>query len=724
MPMLTTSTKAQNSLVKLLIKLGLLEAANGNSDYLNKEHCPIALFAELGKIDEVAALNKVSQELGTPVIQFSPQLAQQALECLESPPLKQIPATRWKEIRSVPLKLEDGRLLLAVANPLDRDSTGALEFQLGCPVDLALARESEILAIIGRQLNQFEERELVGIFAAETGGDLAFDSNSKKESTLNASDVAAEPVIRVVNTILSGAIENGASDIHLSPQRDELTVRTRVDGIMREFIKVPGAMQGAVTSRVKLLAGMDIAERRKPQDGRIRVKTSFGVRDLRVSSLPTAYGESVVIRVLSADFTHLNFEALRMPQQLEWAYQTAIRGSCKVILVTGPTGSGKTSTLYTSVLALNNGTNNIITVEDPIEYKIANINQVQVNHRIGMGFPESLRSILRQDPDIILIGEIRDADTANIAFQAAQTGHLVLSTLHTNTAAGAITRLRDLGTPAYLIAAALGGVLAQRLVRRLCQECARELTEREAAALAALGLPADKIAGARQAVGCKACGQSGYKGRQGIYSFLDVNDQVRAAIRMNESEAEIEKLACSTGFFSLSDSAKDLLYAGITTVDEIERCLGPITVLWGNSTTVEPDSEKAASETANQGLKKPRVLLVEDDENTRSIIGMVLENNFFEVDEAENGYQALECVANQRPDLVVCDLMMPKMGGLEFLRKVRADPKMRTLPVLIITAADSEANELDLISNGADDFVSKTTDTKVLLARIDRLLNH
>lgn len=722
MTALNVSAKAQKSLVNLLKKLGLLEKSVQAIDYSNQDLCPIAFYASLKYFDEARAINQVSHELGIAEVTFSKEVVNDAVKTLDSDRLSSVSNSKWQELRAVPIRLSLERLTVALANPLEREGVSALEFQLGLPIDVVIAKEKEILAVLGKQFNQLEGGQIAELIADGISTPATFAAPSAKESTVDAADLSAAPVIRIVNSILSGAIENGASDIHLSPQKDELAVRIRLDGVMRDLLNVPTQLQNAAISRVKLLAGMDIAEKRKPQDGRIRVKTSFGVRDLRVSSLPTAYGESVVIRVLSSDFEHLNFESLKMPQKLEWDYQNAIRSSCKVILVTGPTGSGKSSTLYTSVLALRNGKSNIITVEDPIEYKIAGINQVQVNHRIGMGFAESLRSILRQDPDIILIGEIRDVETANIAFQAAQTGHLVLSTLHTNSAAGAVTRLRDMGTPAYIIAASLGGVLAQRLVRRLCPDCSRPFNREELECLELLNLPEERLSNVRVPVGCESCSNSGYRGRQAVFSFLDVNDEVRAAIRNNQSESEIEQIAAKTSFTSLADSALELLLSGVTSVEEIERTLGPVNKLWGLNVNHNPYHDGETS-TPGNALHKRKVLLVEDDPNTRTVIGMLLADHFFEVDEAENGYQALEQVFSSPPDVIVCDLMMPKMNGLEFIRKLRADTRTQHLPVLVLTAADGESTEYDLITNGADDFISKTTDSKIMLARIDRLLN-
>jgi type IV pilus assembly protein PilB len=482
---------------------------------------------------------------------------------------------------------------------------------------------------------------------------------------------------------------------------------------MRDVLNVPTNFRNGMVSRIKLLCGMDIAERRRPQDGRLRLKTAQGVKDLRVSSVPTLYGENLVCRILSADASHISFDALGMPPEVEANLCRSLRQTSRVILVTGPTGSGKTSTLYAALRYLNDGTKNIITIEDPIEYRIAGLQQIQVNPKINFSFAEGLRSVLRQDPDIIMLGEIRDEETAQIAIQAAQTGHLVLATLHTNSAASAVQRLIDLKVPPFSVASALSTVLAQRLVRRLCPHCAQPVDPQHYAQLAALGLT---LAQLHEPAGCSHCEQSGYIGRLAIYSLLEINDALRGAIRNQTSEMELEQLALGNGYQSLGQAAAELLEQGITSLAEIESKLGPIDSLLA---TGQPLNGQPAPQS---GVSKHRVLLVEDDETTRYILAMLLRDQMYEVEEAADGKEALEAVYRQPPTLIVSDVMMPKLGGVELVKMLRNDKRTCNIPILMLTALDSEEKELQLIENGADDFVGKTADTRLFLARVQRLL--
>jgi Tfp pilus assembly pilus retraction ATPase PilT/CheY-like chemotaxis protein len=445
---------------------------------------------------------------------------------------------------------------------------------------------------------------------------------------------------------------------------------------------------------------------------------------LRVSVLPTVHGENVVARILSSDQSFASFDSLGIPKEVERRFRRVLSGSSRVILVTGPTGSGKTSTLYAGLLHLNDGKNNIITIEDPIEYRIQGINQIQVNPKTGMTFAETLRSVLRQDPDVVMVGEIRDKETASIAMQVAQTGHLVLSTLHTNTAPAAITRLRDLGVASYLIASSVGSVVAQRLVRRLC-ECAVPVSGEIGKRCGELQIESAQL---KMACGCDKCGNTGYKGRVGIFSFFEVSEEIAEAIRQEKSEVEIANLARAFGYLTLEESGLDLVKQGVTTIDELERVLGSLESYAKNSAqtagtrpTKEPTLHAAAAKRPGP-MQKRKILLVEDEENTRTVLALLLQREHFEVIEAENGLEALDRVYEHGPELIVCDLMMPKMSGVEMLRKLRADDRTRDIPVLILTAADDEKNELSLIGGGADDFMSKTTDSKIMVARVHRLL--
>jgi general secretion pathway protein E len=389
------------------------------------------------------------------------------------------------------------------------------------------------------------------------------------EDLLESEDDA--PIIRMINALLTQAAREQASDIHIEPFENASVVRFRVDGTLRDVVRPKKALHGALISRIKIMAQLDIAEKRLPQDGRITLRVGGRPVDVRVSTLPTGHGERAVLRLLEKDAARLNLEALGMAIDTLKIFDRLISRPHGIVLVTGPTGSGKTTTLYASMSRLETATTNIMTVEDPIEYDLSGIGQTQVNERIGMTFARALRSILRQDPDVIMIGEIRDLETAQIAVQASLTGHLVLATLHTNDAASAVTRLTDMGVEPYLLASSLLGVLAQRLVRRLCPACREERVE-----------DGDDEAGDHKGqarwhpVGCEKCGHSGYAGRRGVYELLLIDEHIRSLIHRNAADAEILAAGRAQGMRTLREDGDRWLASGLTSLEEVIRVTGGV----------------------------------------------------------------------------------------------------------------------------------------------------
>lgn len=379
------------------------------------------------------------------------------------------------------------------------------------------------------------------------------------------------PIIRLINAMLTEAIKEGASDIHIEPYEKRLSVRFRIDGVLREILSPNYKLATLLTSRIKVMAKLDIAEKRVPQDGRTALRIGGRALDVRVSTLPSSYGERVVMRLLDKQTARLSLSDLGMPENAHRTFERLLLQPNGVILVTGPTGSGKTTTLYAGLGMLNNSSRNILTVEDPVEYAIEGVGQTQVNTRAGMTFAKGLRAMLRQDPDVLMIGEIRDAETAEVAIQASLTGHLVLSTLHTNSAAGAITRLRDIGIDSYLVASSLKGVLAQRLVRRLCPHCREpaRITEEEAQ-----WLNRPELAGTDgyRSHGCEQCNQTGYRGRVGIYELAVVDAGLATLINQRAGEMEMQQYL-SSKMNSLMDEARLLVTCGMTSVDEVLRII-------------------------------------------------------------------------------------------------------------------------------------------------------
>lgn len=466
----------------------------------------------------------------------------------------------------LPLRIENGVLHAAMSDPLNEFALGAMQMATRCTIKAYLGMPSEIRANIERLYAESEtaDSDEFEITSADDGTD---DIEQLK-------DMASEaPVIKIVNQIMTQAMSMRASDIHVEPFENHLKVRYRIDGVIHEVESPPAHMIAAVLSRIKLMARLNIAERRLPQDGRIQLKAQGKEIDMRVSTVPTMHGESVVMRLLDKNSVNLDLSSLGFSPENFERLQNELKAPHGVVLVTGPTGSGKTTTLYSALTQMNTPENKVLTVEDPVEYELEGINQIQANPKIGLTFSDALRSIVRQDPDIIMIGEMRDVETARIAVQSALTGHLVLSTLHTNDAASAVTRLMDMGIEDYLITSTVNCVLAQRLVRRLCPQC------REAKPVMA---EMDKEIGLRQyqpegelrlwhAKGCSACGHTGYKGRSAIHEVLVVDDDIRRRVLNHADAGVIQEEARKNGMRTMYEDGLMKALQGVTTLEEVLR---------------------------------------------------------------------------------------------------------------------------------------------------------
>ncbi|SDZ89122.1 GspE/PulE family protein [Rubrimonas cliftonensis] len=474
--------------------------------------------------------------------------------------LEQLGARFAASARALPIEDDGAAVRLAVADPFDAALGDLAAMKLGRPVSLCVAAPADIDAALERLAGA--GRGAIDALAEAAG---APDEDSA-EDVARLKDIASEaPVIRMVNLIIRRAAELGASDVHLEPFERRLRLRYRVDGQLREAEAPPASLRAAVVSRIKIMARLDIAENRLPQDGRLQLTVLGRELDVRVATTPTLHGEGVVMRLLDRSGKAPALDSLGFDAAAVGALEALIARPNGVILVTGPTGSGKTTTLYAALGRLNTPERKIVTVEDPVEYQIDGVNQIQARPRIGLGFAEALRAILRQDPDVIMIGEIRDAETARIAVQAALTGHLVLATLHANSAAAAVTRLRDMGVPEYLIAATLVGAVAQRLVRRLCPDCARP----EEPALAARLDPGG--AGHLAPGGCAACGGAGYRGRAAMLEVLAVGEGARRLILDGADAATLEAEAVSRGMRTLRGHGLALAREGRTSLAEVAR---------------------------------------------------------------------------------------------------------------------------------------------------------
>ena len=471
------------------------------------------------------------------------------------------------------LPIADGEQpLLAMVDPLDVFTRKAVASALGRPVAVAVAVPIELEGALDRLYSEPVE---AGDGEAMLD-DIVADAEPAEEDAERLKDLASEaPVIRLVNQMIARAVETHASDVHLEPFPDRLRIRYRYDGVLHEIEPPPARLQAAVISRIKIMARLDIAERRLPQDGRIKLTVRGHEIDFRVSTMPALYGEKVVLRVLDRTAVDFDYEKLGLPEDIRAGLERAFELPNGMVLVTGPTGSGKTTTLYTGLARLNTTERNVVTVEDPIEYQLTGINQIQVRPQIGLNFATLLRSILRQDPDVIMIGEIRDLETVQIAVQAALTGHLVLSTVHTNSAAATMTRLRDMGLEDYLMTATLKAVLAQRLVRRLCRKC-REPEEAPASLRERFGL--DRLAGGDPIIlyhprGCPECRGTGFRGRRAIAELLVPNRTTDRLIFDGADDTAIERAAIEGGMRPIFDSGLLAVLEGDTTIEEVVRCI-------------------------------------------------------------------------------------------------------------------------------------------------------
>jgi general secretion pathway protein E len=465
---------------------------------------------------------------------------------------------------------EDG-LRLAVADPSDRFAVEAVKVASGLPVKLAVASLEDIENGLERLYGS--GKSALERIVEDIGGDEK-EAGNGEDDVEHLKDAALEaPVIRLVNQLISDAVEQRASDIHIEPFRDTLKVRYRIDGLLHEIAPPPLRLARVIVSRIKILAGLNIAERRLPQDGRLRLRVGGRQLDLRVATLPTSHGESVVIRLLDDSSAALELPSLGMLSQDEAIFRRNLKAPHGMIIVTGPTGSGKTTTLGAALRLLNEPQRKILTAEDPIEYQIPGINQVQVKPAIGLTFANALRSFVRQDPDVIMVGEMRDAETAEMAIHAALTGHLVMTTLHTNNAAGAVTRLMDMGVDSFLIASTLRLLIGQRLVRVLCPECRRPVPAgaTEVEEFQRAGLAAGPDLALYEPVGCDACHGKGFIGRKGIFELLEVGEPIQQLIKPGVSTGELQRAARKEGMSTMLQDGLEKCRLGVTTIEEVRR---------------------------------------------------------------------------------------------------------------------------------------------------------
>jgi len=518
-------------------------------------------------VDSRELAEMASAEFGLPVFDLNAMNR-------EMLPEQQIDGEMMLKQHAVPLFRRGDRLFVAVSDPMNLGALDEFKFAAGINTDAVLVEDealSKLIADLAEQSCGFDND--MASLGADNDYDLEIGDGSVEEED-DARDAAGDtPIVRFVNKVLLDAIKQGASDIHFEPYEKDYRVRFRTDGILREVVKPPRNVAPRLAVRLKVMAQMDISERRVPQDGRIQMKLSKKrAIDFRVNSLPTMYGEKIVLRILDPTSAQIGIDALGYEEDQQALYVEALKKPQGMILVTGPTGSGKTVSLYTGLGILNEPERNISTAEDPVEINIPGINQVLVNPKVGLNFAEALRSFLRQDPDVIMVGEIRDLETAEIGIKAAQTGHLVLSTVHTNSAAETVTRLLHMGAPAFNIAASVTLIIAQRLARRLCSHCAEPETTVPQEALLELGFTTDQLSSAtiKRPVGCGQC-KDGYKGRVGIYEVVKITKPIASAIMDGANSLELDRVARETGFNDLRQSALRKCAEGLISLEEVSR---------------------------------------------------------------------------------------------------------------------------------------------------------
>ncbi|CAN5543723.1 ATPase, T2SS/T4P/T4SS family [soil metagenome] len=729
--------------------LKLQENAEGRKPRLG------SVIVEVGWAGEEEIARALAQQLNIAYVDLSAVVP-------DIPAIHLVPRTLARRHQLVPISTTDEGIVIAMADPTNVVAIDDVRATLG-------GRRVSVVVATPAAIRESEDRfyssslggsDLLGRLGAAADAEVV---PSDQEIDVTGSELEAleqsahsGPIVGLVNAILADAIAARATDIHIEPQQTEVKVRYRVDGLLRETMSLPKQVQSLVISRLKIISGMDIAERRKPQDGRSRVLVNNQETDTRVSSVPTFAGEKIVIRLLptgkGAQSSHeLGLEDFQ--RELVFRNLQAPQG---LIIFTGPTGSGKTSTMYSGIDHIRSPERNIVTLEDPIEYQLHGINQIPIDDKTGLSFARGLRSVLRQDPDVIMVGEVRDLETAQIVMQSAMTGHLVLTSLHTNDAVSAVTRLADLGVEPYLIAAALNMVVAQRLLRVICAKCTAP-AEVSGHILSLLGLTAADFEGATpmKGAGCDRCSFSGYRGRTGIYEVLTVTPQLREQITAQVSDISLAYSARTAGMWSLRRSGLAKVKAGITTLEEMLRvthvereeisrcpacrqevdkaflvcpycqedlsedlcasCGREVEAAW----SVCPYCRAEITHKSQAHSAKPRILVVDDDPSLVTLVGAMYGGEF-EIAHADSGEEGIRKATLERPDLILLDLWLPDVMGVEIAERLRDSAATSLIPVIMLTGDDS--SEVASLRAGVDDYVTKPFDEDTLRARMESAL--
>lgn len=617
-----------------------------------------------------------------------------------------ISETMARKHRVFPVLEDERSFVVATCDPTNVEAERALGFSTGRTLRFEVAAPGAIQdALDNRYSPERAVESLLGGLGDDLGDDAVRILEEMGPESISQDEVDATPVMKLTNLVIRDAIAAGASDIHIEPGRRLGAVRYRVDGVLRKHMDLPMAALNRIVSRIKVLAKLDIADRLRPQDGKARVGVRSRGYDLRVSTIPAGGAEKCVIRILDSSAS-MSLDDLEIPGEELTRLRELLTNRDGIVVVTGPTGSGKTTTLYGGLRELADGKVNIMTVEDPIEYELAGVTQTQVHTKQGMTFASALRAMLRQDPDVILVGEIRDKETAVTAAQAAMTGHLVLTTVHANDAVSTVARLADMGLQYGTIAQVLRGAIAQRLLRRVCEACAEPVNGQLTPDEQRLAERHGKEPVVR-AVGCTECGFTGYRGRLPVNEVLIGSQKFQQAIEQRKGWATLQRVAVKSGMRTLHEVGLEWVKQGKTTLVEVERVLGQ--GLDDVETVVEAGP--------------PRILVIDDDEDARLMIRTMLERAGFEVEEAEDGHKGLDRLKHdQEFKLIVLDLAMPGLDGREVLDQIRGSVETAALPVLIRTSTGSDQLEAELLEAGADDYVDKSVDAARFMARVQAVM--
>jgi len=671
------------------------------------------LLVEMGFINEADLLRVTSEIFKMPVFGLQ-------AEAIDASAVKVLPYEVAKRYGVFPVKKKDNTLVVAMSDPKDVVALDDLRSLTGFSIEPVLSAKSDISLNIEKYYqsdemlydvlkNVVEHKKADGDEEEDYGLRTGFDVG-----TLSGQHA---PVSKFINLVLSDAVKARASDIHMEPQEKAFKVRYRIDGDLKDIIDVPSKLLSPLVARLKVMSDLDLAETRKAQDGRFSISSRGRKVDIRVSVIPTYYGERIVLRILDPQEAKTELDKLGFRQEELSILKDTCKSAQGMVLVTGPTGSGKTSTLYAALNYLKSSEKNIITIEDPVEYLIGGINQIQVNPIKDVTFATGLRSILRQDPNVILVGEIRDKDTADIAFRASLTGHLVLSTLHTNNAVASITRLLDIGLESYLISSALILIAAQRLLKVNCKDCITEYTPpSELLEKFKSYIEKFEIRKFHRGKGCQKCNFTGFFGRTAIFELLKINEDVRVLIADKAPEETILKEARKSGLRLLAESGIEKVSLGLTTLEEVGKVVDVVR---------EAVSEPVTAPVAAKEEKPPsraRILIVDDEEHILKILEARLKSAGYDCIKAKNGREAVERAVKERPDIIIIDVMMPEMDGFQATKILKSQLETAAIPVMMLTAKKDTESEVKGIELGADDYMSKPFDGARLLARVKMLL--